>query len=209
LNFLKKRRAVEQALKPFMKGQALLNAVNLWEETYSHKPTFALQHFLRDLCDNTELASQRSKMLLSLVTALSAVPVENQPQKSFRLRPERRTTRVEEKPSTDLMMFAAFVDGLIEYMGAGQATKVRLYLLDNLVTLKITSQQRWVLQSWLNQIDTIQGIELSLTTMQQVINLVYVALCEFFGPVKADEILQVVLHEVQKEFPDKKVNMLL
>jgi hypothetical protein len=209
LNFLLKRRAVEEALKPFLKGQSLLNAVHLWEEKYSHKPTFALQNFLRDLCENTELAPHRSVMLQTLVAGLSALPDEKSFNKNTKMRPEKRTSFFDVNASTDLLMFAAFVDGLIDHMGAGQSTRVRLYILDNLGTLKVTSHQRIALQSWLNRIDPIEGLELSLTTMQQVINLVYVALCEFFGPVKADNILQSVLNRVQAEFPNKKVNRLL
>ncbi len=56
---LQKRRAIEEALSPFIQGKALAHALFLWDEKYALQRNSALQHFLRELCDSTALAPLR------------------------------------------------------------------------------------------------------------------------------------------------------
>ena len=74
LKILQKRKAIKEALQSFMGDQLLVDTLSLWEEKYSHMPTFALQHFLREICEHKELLPQRSKMLQALIRSLSALP---------------------------------------------------------------------------------------------------------------------------------------
>jgi hypothetical protein len=45
--------------------------------------------------------------------------------------------------------------------------------------------------------------------MQHVINLAYVAICEYQGPIKADQTLQASVSQIKTEFPDISIDFLL
>lgn len=208
---LQKRRAIEEALTPFIQGKTLAHALLLWDEKYALQRNFALQHFLRELCDSTALAPLRSRMLQALIQSLSTLQDEMITEAQQNTAAKRKSWTLAKKNSTDpeLSMFTALVDGLIEQAGGGLAVRVRLYILDNLESTRIVNQQRWAIHSWLSQMSPLTDNSLDIKSMQQVINLAYVALCEYFGPIKADTMLQNTVSRVQQIYPDLPIHRLL
>jgi hypothetical protein len=103
----------------------------------------------------------------------------------------------------------ALVEQLIDSAKSDAATRVRLYVLENLETIPLQTQERWAFHSWLNQIAPLTGTTPNITTMQQVINLAYVALCEYLGPIKADQLLQNTVSDIQQKYPNTRVSSLL
>lgn len=217
LKIIQKRKAIKEALEPFMDSQLLANTLSLWEEKYSHMPTFALQHFLREICENKTLLPLRSKMLQALIRSLSALPddVLDSSKKNAQHKEDRADKKValyikkEKGHPPEVRMFIDLVEELIAFPGREYPAKIRLYVLENLGSTVTDTSIRWVLHSWINQIEPLREINLDITSMQQVINLVYVALCEYLGPVKADAALKAVLVFVQKNHPTMSVNKLL
>jgi len=220
LKILQKRKAIKEALQSFMGDQLLANTLSLWEEKYSHMPTFALQHFLREICEHKELLPLRSKMLQALIRSLSALPDDvlesgkkNTPHK------DRESENVDKKVavyikkekghSPENLMFIDLVEELIAFPGRDYPAKIRLYVLENLESAITDTSKRWMLHSWLHEIEPLREMNLDIKSMQQVINLVYVALCEYLGPVKADAALKAVLASVQSAHPTMSVNKLL
>ena len=57
MEFEQKKTAIEQGLRPFLTGDSLVYALQIWETKYAEKPTFALQHFISELCDSFSLTS--------------------------------------------------------------------------------------------------------------------------------------------------------
>jgi hypothetical protein len=211
VNSLQKRQAIKDALTPFIQGRQLANALNLWDEKYSHQNHFALQHYLRELCCDVEVAHLRSRMLQALVTAFSSLQDERQARQQQAQRV--RKTMVSNMSSgymNELMVFVLLVEKLIESLNDEMATRTRLYVLENLTKVKITSQERLVLQQWLNRITPLRhDLKLNHAVMQHVINLAYVAICEYQGPIKADQALQTSVSEIKAEFPEISVDFLL
>ena len=81
LRFEEKRIAVEQGLMPFLDGERLLLALQIWEEKYSNEPIFGLTRFVNELCDSTALQVQRGKVLQALIqTLLSSSSPAQAPQ---------------------------------------------------------------------------------------------------------------------------------
>ena len=120
-----KRKAVEAALMPFLQGQTLAQALVLWDEKYAHKPTFALQHYLRELCSDIELAHMRSRMLQALVTAFSSLQDKRQ---EHSIAPATTATKIaanKNHSSPELQMFMALVEQLINSAKGDNATRVR------------------------------------------------------------------------------------
>ncbi len=205
MNPSQKRKAVEQALMPFLQGNGLASALILWDEKYAHKPTFALQHYLRELCSDLEIAHMRSRMLQALVAAMSSAQDEHQ----SRVAETSRPAVAKPQSSPFLLMFMALVDGLIDAPGGEASTRTRLYVLENLAKVSLSPTERWAFHAWLNQVEPLTGTTPSIHTLQQVINLAYVALCEYLGPIKADQILQNTVSRVQKAHPQSNVRSLL
>ena len=190
---------------PFIQGKTLAGALILWDEKYAHKPTFALQHYLRELCSDLEIAHMRSRMLQALVSAMSSAQDEHQ----GRIAEPSRPAAPKPQSSPILLMFMALVDGLIDAPGGEASTRIRLYILENLAKVPLSAAERWSFHSWLNQVAPLTGTTPSLHTLQQVINLAYVALCEYLGPIKADQILQNTVSRVQEAHPAVQVSSLL
>lgn len=210
MNPSQKRKAVEEALMPFIHGKTLANALILWDEKYAHQPTFALQHYLRELCNDLEIAHMRSRMLQALVSTFSSLQDDRQHRATqhgaIKQTPHTTTPKT---GSPILLMFMALVEQLIDAPGSEASTRIRLYVLENLTKVSLPTQERWAFHSWLNQMAPLTGTTPNIKTMQQVINLAYVALCEYLGPIKADQILQNTVSTVQKAHPATNVNSLL
>lgn len=193
---------------PFIQGKTLASALILWDEKYAHKPTFALQHYLRELCSDLEIAHMRSRMLQALVSTVSSAQDDHQHRTAEQT---SKHTNVAPKPHSSplLLMFMALVEGLIEAPGGEAATRIRLYVLENLAKVPLSPTERWSFHAWLNQVEPLTGTTPSTHTLQRVINLAYVALCEYLGPIKADQILQNTVSKVQKAHPTTQVSSLL
>lgn len=211
MNSLQKRQAIKDALTPFIQGRQLANALILWDEKYSHQTHFALQHYLRELCHDVEVAHLRSRMLQALVTAFSSL----QDIREARLHQAQRVKKngvsvLSGGLSDELMVFVALVEKLMESLNDDMSTRTRLYILENLTKVKVTSQERWALQQWLNRITPLKSdLKLDYKVMQHVINLAYVAICEYQGPIKADQTLQNSVGQIKAEFTDVNVDFLL
>jgi len=208
---VQKRRAIEEALTPFIQGKALAHALFLWDEKYAEQRNFALQHFLRELCETTALAPLRSRMLQALIQALSKLQDEMISEAQQNTAAKRKSWTLKKQSSTnpELAMFMSFVDSLIEHAGGELAMRIRLFVLDNLDSTTIATQLRWDLHAWLSQMTPLTETRLDIKSMQQVINLAYVALCEYLGPIKADAILQNTVSRVQRAYPALSVQRLL
>lgn len=212
MNPSQKRKAIEEALMPFIQGKSLANALVLWDEKYAHQPTFALQHYLRELCSDLEIAHMRSRILQSLVSALSALQDDRQNHTAAKnTKPDRPTISMaaEQNSSPILIMFMALVEHLIDAPGGDASTRIRLYVIENLGKIALPPNERWALQGWLNRMVPLTGAAPGIDSMQQIINLAYVALCEYLGPIKADAILQNAVSQVQKAHPAASVRSLL
>lgn len=204
-----KHKAVEMALMPFLQGQTLAQALVLWDEKYAHKPTFALQHYLRELCSDIELAHMRSRMLQALVAAFSSLQDKRQEHHVASAAATTKIAAHKNHSSPELQMFMALVEQMINSAKSDNATRVRLYVLENVEKMALPPNDRRALQSWLNQIEPLTGTTPTIHLMQQVINLAYVGLCEYLGPIKADQLLQQSVSAVQRAYPLLKVQSLL
>jgi hypothetical protein len=212
VNSLQKRQAIKDALTPFIQGRQLANALILWDEKYSHQTHFALQHYLRELCHDIEVAHLRSRMLQALVAAFSSLQDirEARLHQAQRVKKNAGMTTLSGGLSDELMAFVALVEKLMQSLNDEMSTRTRLYILENLTKVKVTSQERWALQQWLNRITPLKSdLKLDYKVMQHVINLAYVAICEYQGPIKADQVLQQSVGQIKAEFPDLNVDFLL
>lgn len=74
MEFNQKKTAIEQGLTPFLSGEPLAFALQIWETKYASEPTFALARFVNELRDSLTLSVPSVKLLQSLIRALTNPP---------------------------------------------------------------------------------------------------------------------------------------
>lgn len=200
-----KRIAVEQALANYISGAQLAQALQLWDEKYAHQPTFALQHFLRELCADGELLQLRSRLLQAMVHSFSGQ--QDTLASSSAQRKNEEQARLRNTP--ELIAFMQLCNTLFAAAGINHASRIRFYVLQNLPALHLGSRERWALHSWLNQSAPQLEQPLQVSSMQKVINQIYIALCEYLGPVRADQLLQTCVSKTQSQYPGFNLSQLL
>lgn len=221
LSVAQKRQAVEEGLKPFLPDNYLQDVLEFWELHYSHEPAFVLQRFLNEICTTAALKAQRSQMLQSVLLALSARERENQPA-SKKTKPGKpvllHTSPLDMAPrfngneQAQLLMqcFAALSQRLFRTAPAQIDRSLRLYLMDTIPKLKMGSDAIHALRLWTGtDMEAPPTSLLTIEEMQQVINLIYSALCEYVGPVKADKLLSMAVKFQEENHPEWPIRQLL
>lgn len=199
MEFEQKRIAVEQGLAPFLSGESLQHALQLWELKYADDPVFALVRFVHELCESAALTAPRTKVLQSLIRALNKSPdpihdVQGQPV---------HATQVEKRPDDAIHACFLLVDTLIDRLPYDEGAGVRRYMLNHLKQLKQPESILNAIRTRLSQQKTI-SMPIPETVLTRVVNLAYVALCEHEGPTKADRSLHEAILLVEKATADSK-----
>lgn len=208
MTITQKKIAIEGALTPYLSDDHLLRAVRIWEEKYSQQPTFALQRFINEFCDNATLMAQRSQILQSLIRALSGA--DGRPLDKPMLVPESRQAEHVAVTMKDGLIecFSQLVEAVFARTPGDMHIKIRLFLLENLTGMKLPALSQRALHAWLSQQYRIPSdVMLEEKALRHLVNLVYISLCEFMGPVKADKLLHeaVTATESTCRFPVRQL----
>lgn len=206
MDFAQKRSAIETGLMPFFSDEYLNRALQIWEEKYSQQPTFALQRFIAELCDTTTLAAQRVQILQSLIRSLTA---PSEPRQAITNTTGENATNLQNANPETLACFSLLMETLINRCAEKDAVRLRLYLLESLSGLSVAPAVRRSLHAWLSQLYTLKDIPLEEKTMRHLVNLCYIALCEYFGPVVADRQLHEAISKIETLHPQWGVRKLL
>ncbi|HPE73032.1 MAG: hypothetical protein KDJ22_16020 [Candidatus Competibacteraceae bacterium] len=198
LRFEEKRIAVEQGLMPFFDGERLLLALQIWEERYSNEPIFGLTRFVNELCDSTALQAQRGKVLQALIqTLLSSSSPDHAPQ--LDAAPPVRVAHSSHVPQHDATWTCMLlVDTLMRGLSQEKSDGVRLYMLNNLGDLRQPEAAQTALRAWLNQQQNTISVSIAESVLTRIVNLAYVALCEYEGPIKADHMLHNAVLTIER-----------
>lgn len=190
-----KQAAIILALRPFLTTGQIQSALAIWTEKYADKPTFALQHFVGECCRLFNIENARSQLLRSLVEELSAGGRKNHSQ----IEPPRHSaevTPVNEADGRAVTVFQLVIEQLCVMAGAQHGKNVRHYILANLQRLALDRMTQKSLEMWLTDHMTTIDMAITLKHMQLMVNLAYVALCEYCGPVRADTMLHETIRLV-------------
>jgi hypothetical protein len=184
MEFEQKKLAIEQGLTPFLGGEPLANALRLWEAKYSRGHTFALTGFISELGDGAALAAPPAKVLQSLFRAL------NNPPASLPAHRDRAasTTEAQGSPGHAIHTCTLLVDTMIDRLPPDKGEEIRRYMLDHLERLPQPTPVLNAIRAWLGQRRTIV-LPIPETALTRLVNLAYVGLCEYVGPIKADRVL--------------------
>lgn len=203
-----KRRAVYTGLRPYLNDDELLNALQLWQVEFSGKPKFAFTAFLAVITSTETLRSKRTRILSSLLKSmeLSEADLLADPydalSKQYRFATE---DMIAEDHTTTV--FVHFFEKLQEKMNERDALGVRTYIIQNVAKLQLNTRSNKQLVDWIDKkTNTLNGL-FNLQCLRQIINLAYVGMCQYIGPVKTDQLLSQTIKETEAFANERQVNL--
>ena len=201
LNLTQRRQAIELGLKQYFNGAMLERVLGHWEQQYSAKPAFVLNRFLSEICTTEELRDCRKDMLRQVLHELSEM------EKNELMSGAQQHNGAE---SADELVSAELIDAFSQFVG---------YVLQAVPAKDIADfeqeAQQHIVQSGiaLDSQDFIGSAEFALavplTQYAAIITAVYEIFCEFYGPMRADQVYAQTKLKVKASFPDVDLNQLL
>ncbi|MGE8539718.1 MAG: hypothetical protein ACN6NX_00360 [Acinetobacter sp.] len=201
LNLTQRRQAIERGLKQYFNGAMLERVLGHWEQQYSAKPAFVLNRFLSEICTTEELRDCRKDMLRQVLHELSEM------EKSELMSGAQQNNGAE---SADKLVSAELIDAFSQFVG---------YVLQAVPAKDIADfeqeAQQQIVQSGiaLDSQESIGSAEFALavplTQYAAIITAVYEVFCEFYGPMRADQVYAQTKLKVKASFPYVDLNQLL
>lgn len=198
MDLVLRRRAIYTGMRPYFDNQELLDAINLWETEYSNKPKFALRLFVAQCCNSPLLKSQRSKVLGAIFKAMDLPLAQLLPDPFDEIKVNGILTQdVERQQDHKTQVFIKLFGQLLLKLNDIDKKQTRLFLIENLYQIKIDKIRLSSLRDWFALDIVFLSGSYDLVTLQRLINLSYVALCQCAGPVKADQYLAQSIKETE------------
>ncbi|WP_152553392.1 hypothetical protein [Methylotenera sp. L2L1] len=210
MNLTLRRRAIYTGLKPFLNATEMAQALGMWETEFSLKPPYALASFVTRCCTTDALRRIRTQILRALITALES------PEALLLSDPGSQVgkqTLADDKDDSTVVLdaknsvFVALSSALWTTVDEATEKSIIDFILRNLTHLKLSSEQSRKLKDWFINRNTVFPCNFELTTLQKLINLNYIALCEYYGPVKADKLLSQATNAVEAEAIQRQFNL--
>lgn len=193
-----RRRAIYTGMRPYFDDSKLLEAINLWQAEYSHKPKFALSVFIARCCDSQALKEARANILKSIFIALELAPDALLPDPFVDLKVvHKNLVGTAADPTQQTKIFVALVHQVLDKLNKADEKQVRYSMLALLTELHTDRMRMMYLREWLaGNTQTLEG-QFDLELLQKLVNFCYMAMCQQLGPVKADQFLGQAIHEVE------------
>lgn len=189
-----RRRAIYTGLYPFLETDNLIRAMLLWEQRYANNASFAVQHFVNDICSVNHLEHARREMVLALVKTMS-MPEQDlmrDPADDMAIFQKRHNiSTLPENSSRELVVFQKLIVGLLEQVNVQVRVSVKEFVLQQLQRQpSIDEGLKRNLQLWLSrQIPSMSMTAPDIDSLRKIINYFYVGYCEYIGPVETDRLL--------------------
>lgn len=213
MSLVTRRRAIYTGLAGHFAGDELLALLSLWEDRYAEKPPFALNEFLAEVAQASGQRLERAKLYRELVGALTGPLSALLPDPAPQLHAWRQQqgTRAAEpvvhgqaRDSFGLLSQAMFTA-----LGGEQSERLRRFAAGNLGGMQVDDATRLRVRAWLLQGDEQGLLGLAPEQLRKLLNLLYIGLCEFLGPVAADRLLSRSVQQVEQLQPAYGVKQLL
>lgn len=175
--------AIRTALESLLDNKQLYEAMQLWQEKYAGQKTFSVQYFVRECCALLNVKTLRNQMIQNLVTELNSQRIQHADKKSV-------VDKGQETQNVDaVQVFQLLFNELISRAGSLRGWELTSYVVAALPKMQLQDDARYALGNWLNHQAAIGNVFVPAKAMTVLLNQAYIGLCEYCGPVKADQIL--------------------
>ncbi|PIA67757.1 hypothetical protein [Pseudomonas sediminis] len=197
-----RRRAIYTGLAGHFSDEEVWPLLALWENKYAEQPPFALNGFLAEVVLRTERKLERARLYRELVGALTGPPSQLLPDPEEQLAAWRQgrneaVRQVATPDSAAQTTFLALNQALLEQLDGTQQAALRRFAAGNLSGMGVSSELSTRLRIWLEQGGGDGIANLGLEQLRKLLNLLYIGLCEFLGPVRADRVLSQAVNRVE------------
>lgn len=201
-----RRRAVYTALIEYLGEDNLWEAIAHWEDVYAKEASFSVQKYLSDILNTPTLRAQRIRILQAMVKALSQPPATLLPDPreqllAFRSRRGRVASSAASSRDPNVAACAGLVMRILRGLADENRLRMRLYILEQVERSGMPLATRHAIQSWLSEQTRLALTSAEHKDLQRLLNVVYVGLCEYIGPMAADVALNRALRELGSEEP--------
>ncbi|MDO6748213.1 hypothetical protein [Gilvimarinus sp. 1_MG-2023] len=206
---IQKRRIVYTALSGFLQGEELAKAFQLWEQQYADKPVFALNEYvgkLSMLASNLGPRKEVIRALLNLSQDPSSQTLLPDPAPSIGVMKDLsvRESAPREYPERLDKVFEHFLVALETVMPSNIFLQFRLNFLVRLADMPLNPALKTRLRSWFDSDGASKSFSVVCASpeIRRVVNQLYVVMCELFGPVQADDMLERSVEWLERYHPN-------
>lgn len=225
MDIAQKKIVIQQVLSSYLQGESLTEAVIIWEIKYSRQPAFAFQGFLSEICTTPALTAQRSRILQSLLRALTGedgrllkeprsttatLAAENVAEPA----PVRRAPVIRDRLSAQeeeaLNGCVQLVNTVFARTPGDMNARVREILMEKLPALDLSLPAETAVKAWLTEgAPGPQDVYIAEGALREIVRLVHGGLCEFLSRGRADQVLKEALQQTENyyrgSFPLRKL----
>lgn len=186
--------AIKTALGAFLDPQQTAQAVILWHEKYATQATFSVQYFVRECCALFGVEPLRNQLVQSLVLELNSQRMNPGAEKSVK----KKNNSVSPQNEIAVQTFQLLFRALTESAGPLRGREISRYVADGLPKMALPKDAKRSLEMWLNRDMPVIEAAVPIPLLTDLVNRAYVGLCEYCGPVKADQILHECVGRVAR-----------
>lgn len=226
MDIAQKKLVIQQVLSTYLQGDSLTEAVIIWELKYSRQPAFAFQGFLSEICTTPALTAQRSRILQSLLRALtgedgrllkeprepSSAPAATamQAEPAPVLRSPVIRDRLSPQEEEALNGCVQLVNTVFSRTPSDMNARMREILLEKLPALDLSIPAETAVKAWLSEgAPGPQDVYIAEGALREIVRLVHGGLCEFLSRGRADQVLKEALQQTESyyrgSFPLRKL----
>ena len=197
------RRAIYTALHAYFDSASLLKVIAAWDQFCANGQP-SVQRFLAELCQSDALKQRRADMLRSILQALSLPATQllpNPPATQFSSTADTGGGASSNVLRTDLA-FNVLINQLLLRTPTAAKIAVRSNLASKVRRLQLPDGLQ---QQLLASLSTQAEIAVSIAdshALRQIINAVYMELCDQLGPVDTDQLLAQAVSISQLHHPE-------
>jgi hypothetical protein len=200
LNLMQRRQAIERGLQQYFNGTMLDRALAHWEQQYSGKPAFVLNRFLSEICTTEELRHSRKDMLRQVLQALS----EMEKQELLQGVQQAKPAVEDELISVELIdAFSQFIAFVLDAVAVKDLTDFEQEIQQQLRQKGFAQYSNEALGS------PEFAASLPISSYAFIITAVYEIFCEFYGPMRADQVYAESKLKIKSLYPDVDLHQLL
>ena len=201
LTIEEKKLAVEKGLAQFMPDIVLQRVLQYWESEYGRQPSFVLNRFLSEICTSDEMRLQRKDMLRQVLHEISVV------EKQQRLKGKNDKSIVVPKQEHEVDSFQAFYDFVMAILKSVTQKDYLEFVEEIQEEMK---KHRLLAEYWyVVGSERASLLKIAPQNYAVMITMLYSIYCDFYGPIKADQLYAVIKNEIKQRHPDVDLKQFL
>ena len=205
-----KRRAIFTVLSEILHGNSLWEVMWYWQEHYSDKPQFELNHFLADCASVPEISENRSWLYRQLIGVLM--------DKNSDLKPDPWPQMNQHKnqsvsgDGSELQddwseVFTTLMNRFMHGLRSDNQYSLGKFLLHHCKQCDLPQHSQISMTHWLASRDLMDLRGVKKSQLKSLLNASYIATCELIGPVEADKILSNAIRDAHFELSEQPLDV--